>query len=137
MKHRFSSLTFLLVITFLFAANVASQTPSQSPDKPLYQPTGSEAVIVGTIGVNGPIPKPRHIDMFADPVCVDLNEKPETESFVTNDDRLVNVFVYVKSEFLSAHRFQQPDSVVTMERRNCRFSPARAGFASRADPLNR
>jgi plastocyanin len=123
MKHRVSILTFLLVIALLFGVNVASQTPSQSPDKPLYQPNGTEATILGTIGVNGPIPKARRIDMAADPVCIPLNDKPETESFITNGDRLVNVFVYVKSEVISAHRFQPPDSAVTMERRNCRYSP--------------
>ena len=123
MNHRVSILMFLGVIALLFDVNVASQAPSQSPDKPLYQLTGTETAIVGTIGVNGPIPKARRIDMAADPICISLNDKPETESFITNDDRLVNVFVYVKSEFISAHRFQPPDSAVTIERRNCRYSP--------------
>ena len=123
MTHRISILMFLLVIALLFGVNVASQAPSQTTDKPLYQPTGTEATIVGTIGVNGPIPKARRVDMAADPVCIPLNENAETESFIANEDRLVNVFVYVKSEFISAHRFQPPDSAVTMERRNCRYSP--------------
>jgi hypothetical protein len=127
MNHRVSILTFLVVIALLFGANVASQTPSQSPDKPLYQPTGTEATIVGTIGVKGPIPKPRRLDMTADPICMAVNEKlneiPVTDSFITNEDRLVNAFVYVKSDKLAAYQFPLPDSAVTLERRNCRYSP--------------
>lgn len=123
MKHHVSFLMFLFVIALLFDANVASQTQSQSSDKPLYRPTGTEATIVGSIGVKGPVPKARLIDMTADPVCIELNDKPETEDFITNEDRLVNVFVYVKGESLSAYQFPLPDSPVTLERRNCRFSP--------------
>lgn len=119
MKH----LTFLLVIALLFGANVASQTPSQSSDKPLYQPTGTEAAIVGSIGVKGPPLKRYRLDMTADPVCVDLNEKAETEDFLTNEDRLLNVFVYVKSESLAAHQFPPSNSVAMLERRNCRYDP--------------
>lgn len=123
MKHRVSTLMFLLVVALLLGANVASQTQSQSSDKPLYSSNGTEATIVGTIGVKGPIPKPRRLDMSADPVCIYLNDKPETEDFVTNEDRLVNAFVYVKGESLAAHQFPLPDSPVTLERRNCQYSP--------------
>ena len=123
MKHRVSILSFLLVIALLVGANVASQTPSQSPDKPLYHPTGSEATIVGTISVKGPIPKPRRFDMFADPVCIKLNDNPETEDFVTTADKLANAFVYVKGDLLAVYRFPLPDSAATLERKDCRFSP--------------
>lgn len=123
MKHRISTLTFLLAIALLFGATVASQTPSQSSDKPLYQPTGNEVTIVGSIGIKGPVPRRIRLDMTADPVCIDLNDKPETEDVLTNEDRLQNVFVYVKGESLAEHRFQLPDSEAVLERRNCRYSP--------------
>ena len=123
MKHRVSSLTFLLVIALLFGATVASQTPSQSSDKPLYQPNGTEATIVGSIGIKGPVPRRIRLDMTADPVCIDLNDKAETEDVLTNEDRLMNVFVYVKGESLAEHRFPPSDSVAILERRNCRFHP--------------
>ena len=123
MKHRVTIPTFLLVIALLLAANVTSQTPSRSSDKPLYQPTGTEATIVGTIGVKGPVPKPKRIDTSADPVCGQLNNEPQTDDFVTNGDRLVNAFVYVKGDALAAYKFQLPDSPVTLERKNCTYSP--------------
>ena len=124
MNHRISILTFLSMVALLFGPNAAPpKTTSQSPDKPLYQPTGTEATILGSIGVKGPIPKARQIDMTADPVCIPLNDKPETESFITNEDRLVNAFVYVKGGALDVFQFALPDSPVTVERKNCRFSP--------------
>ena len=125
MKQQVPFLIVLLMITLLFDVKVLHQTPSPSlsSDKPLYQPTGTEATIVGTIGVKGSVPTRKRIDMSADPVCVELNDKPQTEDYLTNEDRLVNVFVYVKSEALAAHRFQPPDSAVTLDRRNCKYIP--------------
>ena len=128
MKHRVSSLTFLLVIVLLFGVNVASQTPSQTSDKPLYQPNGTEASLVGTIGVNGLVPKPRRIDMTADPVCIELNAEAQTEDFIANENRLVNAFVYVKGDSLAAYKFSQSDSGVTLERKKCGYSPRVLGL---------
>lgn len=128
MKHRVSISMSLLVTALLFGANIASQTPPQLSEKPLYRPTGTEAAVVGTISVQGPIPKRRRIDMFADPVCVQLNNNPQTEDLLTNEDRLANAFVYVKGESLAAYQFALPDSAAILERRNCGFSPRVMGL---------
>ena len=62
--------------------------------------------------------------MGADPVCVELNSKPETESLVANENKLVNAFVYVKNrELFQTYRFEEPDTEVTLERKNCRYKP--------------
>ena|SRR5215212_3038295 len=121
MRHR------LLVIFFLLNSHVAAQ--QTQPDKRLYQPTGNEAVLTGTISVNGPIPKPLRIDMTADPVCVDLNPQPETEWLITNDNKLVNAFVYIKNgDPLQAYRFELPVSEVVLQRKNCQYSPRVLGL---------
>ena len=84
---------------------------------------GNEATITGTINVTGTIPKPRLIDMAADPVCVQLNPKARTVSLMVNQNKLQNAFVYVKGESLNAYRFAVLDSEVVLEHRNCRYSP--------------
>src|SRR5215212_8241534 len=112
----------LLVIFFLLSSHVPAQ--QTQPDKPLYQPTGNEAVLTGTITVNGPIPKPLRIDMNADPLCVQLNPRAETDWLITNEDRLLNAFVYIKSgDPLQAYRFELPASIVQLEHKDCRYSP--------------
>jgi plastocyanin len=95
----------------------------QEPEKPTYFPTGNEATLVGTITLKGTPPKPKLIDMPADPVCQNLNRNPTTESVITNHGRLANVFVYVKGDPLNAYRFAAPESDVILNQRSCYFEP--------------
>jgi plastocyanin len=116
----------LLVLVFLTSrAPVAFQNPQQTPAKPLYQPTGYEAVLTGTIMLNGEVPKPLRYDMTADPVCMEHNPEPVyVDTLLTSNQRLLNVFIYVKGgETLQAHRFEVPDSEVVLAHKNCSFSP--------------
>lgn len=119
--------TLVLTLLFLVSLSPAAsfQNPQQTPAKPLYAPTGNEATLVGMITVDGELPKPKKIDMTADPVCVELNRgRSETDFVLTNNQQLLNVFVYVKSgEPLKAYRFATPESEVVLEHRNCRYSP--------------
>ena len=120
MKYR---LFFTIVMSLALGSQAIAQTPPESPQKPLYQPRGNEATVVGSITVNGIVPKPLLLDMWADPVCVKLNHKPKTESLITNEQRLVNAFVYLMGEPLKAYRFELPDTAVVLQRQNCRYSP--------------
>ncbi|HEY0728152.1 MAG TPA: carboxypeptidase regulatory-like domain-containing protein [Pyrinomonadaceae bacterium] len=119
--------TLVLTLLFLVSLSPAAsfQNPQQTPAKPLYAPTGNEATLTGTITANGEIPKAQIVDLTADPLCELPNgEKYETDFLLTNNQRLLNVFVYVKGgETLNAYRFETPKSEVVLERKNCRFSP--------------
>ena len=118
MKYKMPVFTLLL----LMCSPLLSQTP-QEPEKPMYYTTGNEATLSGTITVKGTLPKPKTIDMTADPPCYEVNRKPQTEWVVTNQDRLMNVFIYVKGEKLDNYRFELPGSDVILDQRGCRFEP--------------
>jgi hypothetical protein len=66
--------------------------------------------------------------MMADPVCGEINHKREPEWLLTNDDNLMNAFVYVTGDPVKAHRFELPDSDVALQRVNCQFSPRVLGL---------
>lgn len=124
MRYQVSLLTFLILVCLRLSLPAVSQTAQDSSQKPLYVPTGNEASVSGTIIVKGPIPKPRFIDMGADPVCVVSNRKPQTEFVIANQGRLANAFIFVKSgDPLDAYRFEVPDSGVILDQRACRFEP--------------
>jgi hypothetical protein len=100
----------------------------ESAEKPLYNAAGNEATVTGTINVTGTIPMLRRLDMSADPVCLQLNVKPRLDDLLVKDNKVQNAFVYLKSEFLNAHRFAAPDSDVVLVQRNCYFSPRVIGL---------
>ena len=123
MRKQLTILSLLLLTSLLIHSHVRSNTPQDDAKKPLYHPTGNEASIVGTISVNGTIPKPRRIDMTADRVCQELVREPETESFVTNENKLKNVFVYLQGESLRNYRFAVPAFEPTLQHDKCQYSP--------------
>lgn len=123
MRYRLPLFT-LLILTFCLISSQSSAQDPVEPQKPLYQPKGDEANLTGTINVKGTIPKPLQIDMSADPVCQQLNSKPETDHLIANENKLANAFVYVKNrELFQVYRFEEPDTEEVLERRNCRFMP--------------
>lgn len=111
---------FTLLLLFLLSVPVASQ---ETPEKPLYSPTGNEATLVGTISIKGKLPKIYRIDMTADMTCVKLNPKAEIDEVITNENWLMNAFIYVKSEALNGYRFEMPNSEAVLQQRNCMFEP--------------
>ena len=122
MRYRLPLLAFsILCLVRLTAAQEAAE-------KPLYQIIGNEATITGTINVTGTVPRPRLIDMAADPVCVDANPRPELDDLLVRDNKLQNAFVYVKGGQLNYYRFDVPDAEVVLERRNCYFTPRVVGM---------
>lgn len=123
MQYRIPLLLLTLLIPFLLSSTSSSQTTSDVQKLP-YRRTGKEATVIGSINVTGNIPKPKRIDMSADPACQVVNREPVTDFLITNEGGLVNAFIYVKnSEVLKAHSFEQPESEVVLRRRNCHYSP--------------
>src|SRR4051812_31050254 len=87
----------------------------------------------GVVAFEGTAPKNEPIKMNADPVCVKANSTPqEQETYIVNDGKLANVFVYVK-DGLSAYSFDPPTGMLTFDQKNCRYHPhvfgARVGQA--------
>lgn len=129
-----------LVLTLLFLLSLFSLSPAAvqyhgqetptKPLKPLYQPTGNEATLTGSIIFNGEAPKPRRYDMSPDPVCVKLSgDYPEVNELLISDQRVVNTFVYLKSgEPLDAYRFEVPDSEVVLAHTGCYYVPRILGI---------
>ena len=117
MRYRIPLLAFWIFCLVQFAV------AQEATDKPLYQLAGNEATITGTINVAGTVPKPLLIDMYADLVCVESNLKPQTEDLIVNENKLQNVFVYLKGEPLNRYRFTVADSEVVLQHRNCQYSP--------------
>ncbi len=120
MRYRIPLIAFLFLISLRLTA---AQTTLESTEKPLYNAAGNEATVTGTINVTGTIPMLRRLDMSADPVCLQLSVKPRLDDLLVKDNKVQNAFVYLKSEFLNAHRFAAPDSDVVLVQRNCYFSP--------------
>jgi len=125
MRYRISLLAFLFLMSLRLSA---AQTPTESPEKPLYNANGNEATVTGTINVTGTIPEARRLDMSADAVCGQLNLKPRLDDLLVRDNKVQNVFVYLKSDFLNAHRFAVPDLDVILVQRNCYYSPRVLGL---------
>jgi hypothetical protein len=125
MKSRVLCLAATLLIGIPLSPYAYFQTPpSQTPEKPLYQPSGNEATVVGTIRVNGEVRGPAKIDMSADPLCEKLNESPTGDSLIANQQLLQNAFVYIKEgDALKNYRFEVPATEAVLEHKKCFFSP--------------
>lgn len=119
-----------LVIAGFFAVAVLSvgQEANVSATRKPYVRTGYEVMLSGTITLTGKRPKPRQIDMSADPVCYDVNADPNTDSVVGQKGKLANVFVYVKSETLSAYTFAQSHGEALLQHKGCRYVPHLLGL---------
>ena len=117
-----SKVLLLILLLLILTLPTISQT-AQEPEKPLYFTTGNEASVVGTITLKGTPPKPRTIDMSADPLCQQFNRKPVYDWLITKEGRLANAFVYVMGEPLRAYRFAVPDTEVILNQHGCYFEP--------------
>ena len=118
-------LKLALVITTLLAVAVLSsgQDAGVLTAKKPYVRTGHEATLSGAITFTGKRPKTLRIDTSADPVCDEVNPSLTTEGVVANKRQLANVFIYVKSDSLSAYTFEQPATPAALEHKGCRYVP--------------
>lgn len=124
MRYQLLILAFLIFPSLMIAPHVAYERPQDDSEKPLYYTTGNEATIVGTVSVTGTIPSPQRIDMSPDPVCTTITEgKAETESFIVNENKLKNGFVYLKGGPLLNYQFAKPTTERQLKHSHCRYSP--------------
>lgn len=113
----------LVIAATLMTTIILESLGQDAPSKKTYSPTGQEATLSGTITFEGIPPKPRRIDMSADPICYEHNPNPETEWFVVNNEKLANVLVYVSSKTLDAYQFASPTAQASLEHKGCRYEP--------------
>lgn len=121
-----STIGFTALIT-VFVAVCWNSAAHQ--DKPTYVVTGEEANLLGTINFAGVPPKPRQIDMSADPMCEAANPEALTEDVVVTDGKIANVVVYARSgDSLNTFLFAIPYTEVTLEHKRCQYTPRVLGM---------
>jgi carboxypeptidase family protein len=98
----------------------------------VYQPTGEEGSVTGSIKFEGEAPKFKAIAMDADAVCASKHSGPVfPEAVVANKNgTLRNVFVYVKSG-LEGKNFAVPDQPVVLDQNGCMYVPHVIGIQAR------
>ena len=84
--------------------------------------------VTGSVKLDGTPPKPKPINMAAEPACSKGRTTPAaTEEVVTGDGgALANVVVYVKSG-LDGYSFPAPATPVKFEQQGCQYHPHVAG----------
>ncbi len=115
-----------------------SERPSEVAEQPaategaVWQPTGNEATITGTVNFKGEPPTYRPLSMDADAVCAAKHSGPVyPEAVVKNDNgTLRNVFVYVKSG-LEGKSFAVPQEPVVLDQIGCVYKPHVLGIQAR------
>jgi len=84
--------------------------------------------VSGSVKLDGTAPKPKPINMAAEPACTKGRTSPAaTEEVVTGDGgALANVVVYVKSG-LDGYSFPAPTTPVKFDQQGCQYHPHVAG----------
>ena len=112
--------------------------PPASPLKPAYYHPDPATVgtITGRVTFTGRKPVLKVVDMDGDPQCAKLHGEPvsDEEVLVTHtatgqggEDRLANVFVYLKAG-LEGKSFEPPAEPIVIEQRGCWFGPRVQGI---------
>jgi hypothetical protein len=114
----------------LFAVACTKQ-PTATPGPPTYQPTGNEGRITGVITLDGKPPAAKSLSMNADPVCNAFGSYT-TEEVVTNQGKLQNVFVYVKSGLPAGVTFPPVQPEIALQQQGCRYVPHVLGLHTAA-----
>jgi len=122
------TIRILLSLLFVFLLTPSSiQEPAST--KPVYKPTGQEARLTGTVYIKGDSPTARRIDTSADPACTMLTPRAMTEYIVRNEDKLQNVFVFVKSgDSLDLYAFDEPKEPAVIQQHGCFYRPRVIGI---------
>jgi len=128
MKAR-HSLSVVLVTALVICAGCGKKEEAPAPAAeatPAATPIDMATVgsVAGSVKLEGAAPKPRPINMAAEPSCAALHKTPQLdESVVVGDgNALANVVVYV-SDGLGSRTFDTPKSPVTMDQKGCIYSP--------------
>jgi len=125
---------WLGVLTLLAVTSGCRQPVEPVPTGPEYfRPDPATAGrIGGRVHFTGRRAVARKVDMDGDPQCAQLHDRPVVDeelalSRLDGEDRLANVFVYLKSG-LEGKVFEPPTDPVEIEQRGCWFGPRVQGI---------
>jgi len=88
-------------------------------------PAPAGAIVKGTVKFQGAVPKPTHIDMSADPKCVQARPGGGMTQDIEADAKgnLQNVIVYVSQGLPGDSKFDQPQESAEIEQKGCTYQP--------------
>ncbi len=86
--------------------------------------SATAGTVTGTIKLDGTAPKPRNINMAAEPNCAKAHSTPATTEDIGPGDggTLQNVVVYLKGDF-SAYSFPPEATPVMIDQKGCQYHP--------------
>jgi len=103
-----------------------TETAPTGPAAPAATPIDLSTVgsVSGAVRLEGAAPKPRRINMAAEPYCMSQHSTPVTDEEVETGagGTLENVIVYVK-EGLGNRTFETPKPPVSIDQKGCMYSP--------------
>ncbi|MBV8050341.1 MAG: carboxypeptidase regulatory-like domain-containing protein [Acidobacteriaceae bacterium] len=116
MKHSVAIVATVFALTLLTANRQSVHAGSAA--------LSSGATVRGTVKVEGTVPKPKPINMAADPSCAKQHPSPVLTQDVISDGKgdLQNVVVFV-SEGLGDRAFDPPSQPVEMKQKGCMYEP--------------
>jgi plastocyanin len=125
-KSWLATLSLVLLGLMLLAAcnkETQSTSPTAAETKPIATAApvdpATAAAVSGTVRFEGQVPKIAKIDMSQDAACKGTNV---AETFVVDDGKMANVFVYVK-EGLGGRTFAEPTDKLMIHQQDCRYHP--------------
>jgi plastocyanin len=118
------SALFLLLGAAALAACQSKPAPPPAPTGKHVDPA-TAGTLTGRVVFSGTPPAPSHINMAADPTCLQANgPDAHTESVLVGPNGgLQNVFVYVKDGLDPAYTFDTPTTAVQLAQKGCRYEP--------------
>jgi len=91
---------------------------------PPYDPSTATASISGSIMFEGEAPTMPPIQMAADPYCqMENSGATSQEVLVTDDSKLQNVMLFVRSGFDTGLAYATPATPVVLDQQGCRYDP--------------
>ena|SRR5579862_1215838 len=114
----------LSLFALALALWVATPDPVNAGGPSPNTTTNGAASVKGTVKFEGIAPRPKPINMSADPTCARQHSAPALAQEVMTDSRgdLQNVIVYV-AEGLGDRTFDIPSEPVTVEQKGCMYMP--------------
>ena len=113
---------YLVILSTLAACFLSAGLPRSGAAANAPAPSG--AIVKGTAKFQGTVPKPTHIDMSADPKCVQARPGGGTTEDIVADSSggLENVIVYV-SQGLGDAKFEPPKEPAEIDQKGCMYKP--------------
>ena len=115
-----------LAVAMMSCGGKGQPSETAAPANPAAKPVdaATAGTVTGSIKLDGTAPKPRNINMAAEPNCATQHSTPaQTEDVVPGDGgTLQNVVVYLKGDF-SQYSFPPMSTPVTIDQKGCQYHP--------------